>query len=361
MILRNLLSIAALLSGLADKHLKRQIEYLQEQNRVLEEYIHNQCGKKRICLTDNQRRRLAVKAKLIRHKALGEITDLFSPDTIIGWYCKLVAKKYDGSANREGGRPKVSQEIIDLVLQLARQNQTWGHGRIANYCKYLRRPVGKSTVRRIMLDHGLNPDPSYKSNGRWKEFIDSHLNVLAATDFFTTELLTPRGLVRCMVLFVIEYSTRRVHIAGIKANPDGEWMKQMARNLTDAEDGFLRDKRYFIHDRDPLFTKAFGETLEAVGVTPVKTVPRSPNMNPLCERWIQSIRVECLNRMILTSVEQLEYVVNEYVTWYTKERPHESFDGQMIDPWPQDPEGDIVCLERLGGLLKSYRRVKRAA
>jgi len=123
-----------------------------------------------------------------------------------------------------------------------------------------------------------------------------------------------------MVLFVIEYSTRRVQIAGIKTNPDGQWMKQIARNLTDNEDGFLKGKRYFIHDRDSLFTKEFDEIVESTGVDVVKTVPKSPNLNPVAERWIWSLKREALDHLILTSQKQLEYVLEQYCLWYNHER-----------------------------------------
>ncbi len=122
----NWLTVIGIMAGLSDKRLLLQIEFLKEQNRVLKEHIHEKCGTKRICLTDSQRRRLAVKAKPLGAKLLGEVCDIFSPDTILGWYRKLVAKKYDGSANRKGGRPKIAKDIIDLVVRLAKDNKSWG-------------------------------------------------------------------------------------------------------------------------------------------------------------------------------------------------------------------------------------------
>ena len=180
------------------------------------------------------------------------------------------------------------------------------------------------------------------------------------TVFFSVELLTPQGLVRCLVLFVIDVASRKVQIAGVKTEPDGQWMKQIARNLTQADSGFLQGKRYLIHDRDPLFTKAFDEILEAGGTKAVKTVRQSPNLNAFAERFVQSVKHECLNKMILTSEKQLEYVLTEYLAYYHRERPHDGLGGKIIDPLPQDADGPIVRFERLGGLLSSYRR-KRAA
>jgi putative transposase len=218
----NWLTVIGIMAGLADKRLLQQIEFLKEQNQVLKEHIHEKCGTKRICLTDSQRRRLAVKARPLGAKLLGEVCDIFSPDTILGWYRKLVAKKYDGSANRKGGRPKIAKEIIDLVVRMAKDNKSWGHRRIRNYVVYLGHRVSYSSVQRILDDHGLDPNgrpPDRKTT--WNQLVRSHMDVIAATDFFTVELLTPRGLVRCMVLFVIDLASRKVEIVGVKIDPMG--------------------------------------------------------------------------------------------------------------------------------------------
>ena len=350
----------AIMAGLADKRLRQQIEYLTEENRVLREHIHTACGKNRIRLTDSQRRRLTVKAKPLGAKILGELTDLFSPETILGWFQKLISKKYDGSPNRKGGRPKIAGEIIDLVIRLAKDNKSWGHRRIRDYVVYLGYQVSNSSVQRILDDHGLAPNgrpPNRKTT--WNEFIRSHMEVLAATDFFTVEMLTPRGLVRCMVLFVIDLSTRKVEIAGIHVNPDGEWMKQIARNLTDWDTGFLKGKRYFVHDRDPLFTKTFREILASSGIESVATQPQSPNMNCYSEVWVRTVKQELIHKMIFTNEAQLRYALEQFLVYYHHYRPHQGLGGAMIDPLPQDSDGEIERVDILGGLLRGYRRVKR--
>ena len=347
----------AIMAGLADKRLRQPIEYLTEENRVLREHIHTACGKKRICLTDSQRRRLAVKAKVIGAKVLGEITDLFSPDTILGWYRKLVAKKYDGSPNRKGGRTKISKEIVDLVVRFAKDNKSWGHRRIRNYIVYLGYRVSNSSVQRILEDHGFDPNGRHrKPKPTWNEFIRSHMDVMAATDFFTVEMPSARGLVRYMVLFVIDLATRKVEIAGICKNPDGEWMKQIARNLT-AWDGFLAGKRYLVHDRDPLFTKAFKEILADGGVECVSTQPNAPTMNCYSEVWVRTVKQEMVSKMIFTNEFQLRYALDRFLVYYHHYRPHMGLDGAMIDPLPQYPNGQIERVDILGGLLRGYRRV----
>ena len=166
-----------------------------------------------------------------------------------------------------------------------------------------------------------------------------HWEVLAAADFFTVEVWTRSGLVRVVVLFVIELSTRRVEIAGITTQPDGAWMTQIARNLTDDGDGFLVGKKYLIHDRNPLFTQEFQETLAAAGVKTVRLPPRSPNLNAYAER-------------------SLRRAVQEFVAHYHFERNHQGLGNQLIFPEASvsDPRGPIECRRRLGGMLKYYHR-----
>jgi putative transposase len=352
--------LLAMVTGLLDEQARLLVDYLKEENRVLREQLHDRYGCKKPRLNNSQRRRLAVKAKPLGRKVLAQASDLFSPDTLLGWYRNLIAAKYNGQANVKGGRPKVSQEIIDLALRMSQENSSWGFMRIHNYMKYLGYSVGRSTVRRILEDHGIKPKTP-KRSPNWKQFIASHMDVMAATDFFSVEVLTPKGLVRHMVLFAIDLSSRRVEILGVNHSPDGQWMKQIARNLVDSETGFLKGKRYLIHDRDALYTKAFAETLRSAGVESVKTVRQSPNMNPFAERFVQTVRHECLDHMILTSEAQLRYVLDEFVEYYHRERPHEGLGGRMIDPLPPDDHGEIVSTHRLGGLLGSYRRVKTAA
>ena len=164
----------------------------------------------------------------------------------------------------------------------------------------------------------------------WQEFLETHWDVLAAADFFTVEIWSPVGLLRYYVLFVIDLSTRRVHIAGIIYQPYGRWMEQLARNLTDDMDGFLLHNKYLIHDRDPVFTQRFREILESGGVQPVKLPPKTPNLNAYAERFVLSIKSECLNRLILFSEAQLTHVITQYAMHYHRERNHQGLDNPLI-------------------------------
>jgi len=167
-------------------------------------------------------------------------------------------------------------------------------------------------------------------------------------------LLVKGRLVRCMVLFAIELSTRKVEILGLHAQPNGPWMEQIARNVS-GEGGFLAGKKYLIHDRDPLYTQKFDSILTAAGVQPVKLPPRSPNLNSHAERFVRSVREEGLDHLILSSEEQLRYVLAEYLQYYHHERIHQGI-NKIIEPQHEGHQGEIICIERLGGLLKSYHR-----
>ncbi|MBI9060314.1 MAG: transposase [Labilibaculum sp.] len=351
MIIKPQLVLLAMLAGWMNRQQQDVIEYLKAENKILREKL----GTKRIVLNDDQRRRLAVLAKKIGRKALAEVCGLFTPDTILAWHRKLVAMKYDGSRNRKPGRPAISEELEKLIVKIAKQNRDWGYLRISGQLKYLGYTASRPTIAKILKKHGIEPSPERKKKTTWNEFIKRQWHSLAAIDFFTVEAYTLRGLTRFMVLTAIDYSTRKVEIVGVSHNPDGQWMEQMARNLTDCEEGFLKDKKYLIHDCDKLFTKKFKKILEDGGVKAKRTSPVSPNLTPFIERFVRSIKSECTRKMLIFGEKHLRHIVSSYVNHYHHERPHQSLDNEMIEPLPQG-NGKVECHEQLGGLLKSYRR-----
>ena len=229
--------------------------------------------------TDDQRCRLARKAKRIGSGRLKEIAGLVTPQTLLAWHRKLIAKKYDSSGKRRGvGRPRTKDEIRGLVVKMAEENPGWGYTRLRGALANLGHEIGRGTIAEILKQSGLEPAPERGKKTTWAEFLRTHWEVLGATDFFTVEVWTMGGLVRYHVLFVIRLASRKVNIVGIIPEPDGEWMKQMARNLTDCEDGFLLGCRYLIHDRATLFTGEFPTILESVGAKSVRLPARSPNL-----------------------------------------------------------------------------------
>ncbi|MDH4201353.1 MAG: integrase core domain-containing protein [Phycisphaerae bacterium] len=340
-----------MMAGWLNRHQQDVIEYLREENKILREKL----GTKRIILNDNQRMRLARLGKRIGRKVLSEACSVFSPDTILMWHRKLIASKYDGSGNRKGGKKRITPELEDLIIMFARKNKTWGSRRIKGALKHLGFNICHTTIDKVLKRNGYNPSPDRDRKTLWAEFLRTHWESLAAIDFFTTEIYTWAGLTRYYVLVTIDYATRKVEVVGISHQPNGNWMKQMARNLTDPLSGFLRDKKYLIHDRDPLFTKEFRHILKDSGVKPIRTLPMAPHLNCMIERFVRSIKSECINRMLIFGERHLEYIVTEYMEHYNHERPHQGLDDEMIEPPPQGT-GEIVCRERLGGLLKYYRR-----
>jgi len=351
------LSLITCLAYCIDKELYKAIDYLREQVRVLVE--HQEKQHKRILLTNRQRMRVAAKAKRLSRKMLEQCTELFTPDTITRWYRKLIAEKYDGSQNRTyAGRPPTPQKVVDLIIRFKQENPRWGYKKIRDQVVYLGYNICKSSVKNILIEHGYDPEPDLTVRSTWHGFIKSHWDVLAACDFFTVELLVGHRLVRCTLFFVMELATRKVFFAPIKPQPDGKYMRQVVRILTDSEDGFLYGKRYLIHDRDPLYrTEGFHATLRSSSIEPVKLPACSPDLNCYAERFVKSIKTECLDHLILSSVKQLEYVIEQYCAYYHHERIHQSL-NRIIEPKHSIGErADIVCVERLGGLLKSYHRL----
>ncbi|MBL7189830.1 MAG: transposase [Phycisphaerae bacterium] len=310
------LTLVTCLAYCIDKELYKAIDYLREQVRVLVE--HQEKQDKRIILTYSQRMRVAAKAKRLSRKMLERCTELFTSDTIIRWYRKLSAEKYDGSQNRASpGRPQIDQEIVNLVIRFKEENPRWGYQKITDQIVYLGYKISKSSVKNILIENGYDPEPDLTVRSTWHEFIKSHWDVLAACDFFTIELLVGHKLIRCTVFFVMELASRKVFFAPVKPQPDGPYMRHIAKILTDSEDGFLQGKRYLIHDRDPLYkTDGFHGILRSSGIEPVKLPARSPNLNCYSERYIKSVKSECLDHLILSSVKHLEYVLQQYSEYY---------------------------------------------
>src|SRR5215510_206999 len=348
--------LIAMVAGWLQRHQQQVIPYLLEENRVLKAHL----GSSRLRLTDTERRRLAALAHPLGRKRLKEIATLVTPDTLLRWYKRLIAAKFDGSTQRRRcGRPRVAEEIEQLVVQMAEENTTWGYRRIQGALANLGHRIDKLTVRNILRRHHLEPAPQRRKAGMsWAQFLELHWEVLAAMDFFTVEVATWHGLVTYYVLVVIELATRRVQIAGITPHPTAAFMQQCARQLTDPLEGFLGGKRYLIHDRDTKFTQAFDGLLKDSGVEPIGLPPRSPNLNAHCERFVRSIKEEALERMVMLGEAALSYVIHQYLAHYHTERNHQGLANQVIAPEPGlgSRGGQVRCRERMGGLLLYYYR-----
>jgi putative transposase len=273
------------------------IEYLQEENRVLKERL----GGRRIRFTDAERRRLARKAQALGRQVLNELATLVTPDTLLRWYRELVASKWNYSHRRGPGRPRVMKTIVDLVVQMALENRSWGYTRIQGAIANLGHEVGRGTIANILREYGIDPAPERDKRMPWSTFLRAHRECLVATDFLTVEVCTIRGLVTHYILFFMDIANRAVKIAGITPHPDSRWMTQIARNLTDLNDGFLRGKRYLILDRDTKYSDAFRSVLVREGFKVIRLPPRSPNLNAFAERFVRSIKPDDLLRTGIAS------------------------------------------------------------
>ena len=261
-------TMLAYITGSVDRELLLRNEYLVTENRILRDQLQG-----RLRLTDGERRTLAEIGKQLGKRALEEVASIVRPDTILGWHRKLIARKFDGSKNRTyPGRPRIDEKIEQLIIRFARENRSWGYDRIAGAMTNLGYRVSDQTVGNILKRHSIPPAPEREKTTTWNEFIRSHMDVLAATVFFTAEVWTKSGLVTYYVLFFMHLATRRVHIAGITPYPDGPWMTQVVRNVTMADVVFLCSTRYLIHDRDSKFCASFQLTIEAVGVNPNRKI-----------------------------------------------------------------------------------------
>ena len=342
------------LAGWINRQQHDVIAYIQEQNRILK----NKLKGKRVRFTNDERRRLAVNGKVLGRKVLREVASIVTPDTILAWHRKLIAQKWDYGKRRGPGRPPVKEEIAKLTVRMARENPSWGYTTIMGALFNLGHVVARETVRNILKEHGIEPAPERSKRMPWSTFLKAHWESMGAMDLFTVEVWTMNGLVRYYVLFFIKLSTRRVHVAGITANPHANWIKQIARNVTDPFDGFLLGTRYLIMDRDTIFTMEFRSFLKQEGVKPVRLPPRSPNLNAYAERYVRTIKESCLDRMIFFGEDSLRRAINEFVRYYHHERNHQGLGNRILDPQEQIciSDGSVECRERLGGLLRYYHR-----
>ncbi|MFI3291720.1 MAG: integrase core domain-containing protein [Opitutales bacterium] len=322
-----LLSIASWIS----KEKSDIIAYLLEANKILKAKL--EVDGKRIKFSDKERAILARKGKKLRWKTLGALRDFLTPETIIRWHNKLIAKKYTAKKHNPSKAKKTREFVVQTVCDIAKDNPSWGAGRVRGALKHLGIMRSKSCVYRIMQSNGFDPLPSggtTKTNASWLKFLKSHLHLISCGDFLIKEVWTPKGLVRYMIFFAMNCASKRVKIVHISNEFYGAKMERLALNIADKYDGFLKDKKYFFCDKDVLYTENFRKILKDRGVE-VRQVP-SPICNPYAERFVKSIKTECLNHLIMFNENMLRKAVNEYVEHYNTERPHQSLDDELVSP-----------------------------
>src|ERR1019366_9459225 len=306
-------SILVHLAAATDRELANQIQYLKVENDILRGKLP-----KHVHVTKPERNRLLKYGKLVG-AAICQLITIVSPRTFQRWVNADNPKKESAART---GRPRTEQDIRDLILRLA--NETgWGYTRIHGELKKLGiKSVSRSTVANILREAGIDPSPERKK-GTWDQFIKSHLATLWACDFFTKKIWTTGGMVDYFVLFFLHVGSRRVIVTGMTAHPDGPWVLQQARNFVLLTDQAASAPSHLIHDLDTKFTEAFDDRLKTDGIEPVKVGPAAPNLNSYAERFVLSIKSECLDQFIVFGEDHLRHLVNEYVAHYLEERPHQ--------------------------------------
>jgi transposase InsO family protein len=346
-----------LFAGFVNREQAKVVDYLREENRVLRE----QLGKRRLRLSDQQRARLAAEAKSLGRSVLDAVATIVTPDTLLRWHRRLVAAKwtYRSKAARRPGRPPVMARIRALTIRMARENK-WGYTRIVGALQELGHHVARTTVAKILKRAGLQPAPERPTS--WRTFLRAHAGQIVAADFFTVEAWSARGLVTHYVLVAIDVASRAVEVLGVTPNPDGRFMAQIARNLTDPIDGFMRDKRHLIVDRAAQFDQQFRRILNDAGVRTIRTAIATPNMNAFAERFVRTIKDECLTRMIFFGEAMLRRALSEFVAHYHEERPHQGIGNVIPKPAAEvmPSHGPVLRRQRLGGLLSYYHRKRRS-
>jgi putative transposase len=299
---------------------------------------------------------LAALARVLSGSQLRQLRLIVSPRTLLRWHADLVRRRW-AYPRRSPGRPRTAQAIRALVLEMARDNLSWGYRRIHGELAGLGCKLAPSTVWQILKDAGIDPAPQ-RSGQTWRAFLDGQAKTILAADFFHVDTVFLR---RLYVLFIIEHGTRRVHLAGITAHPAGEWVTQQARNLLMGLEDHADSFEFLIRDRDAKFTAAFDAVFTAVGVRSIRTPVRAPRANAIAERWVGSARRECLDRMLITSERHLRLVLGEYIDHYNQHRPHRVLQQSPPAgrPHPPAPGANVRVLrrDRLGGLIREYSQV----
>jgi putative transposase len=337
----------------SEREKESEILLLRHQLQVLE----RQVGRPQLRLADR-----ALLAGFSRVLPRGAWASFFvTPATLLRWHRELVARRwrYPG---RSAGRPATADEVQKLVLRLAKENPSWGYRRIQGELVGLGVKVAASTVWRILKDAGIDPAPR-RERPNWAEFLRQLAASILECDFLTVDTVLFK---RLYVLFFIELGTRRVHLAGITTNPDGPWVTQQARNLFMQLEGKDVRPRYLIRDRDSKFTRAFDEVFRSEGIRVIKAPVRAPKARAHAERWVGTLRRECLDRMLIFGRRQLESVLAGSTLHYNQHRPHRALDQHSPlakeAPAGSKTPGEVIQLDqvhrrdRLGGLIHEYHR-----
>lgn len=341
------------LARCTENELRRQLEFLKAENEMLRKRV----PKQRIFLKREERERLLKLGTAIGPGA-AKLVSIVHKRTYQRW----VKEKNVGRPPKKMGRPRTIESVREIVIRLARETG-WGYGRILGELRKLRiLCVSRSTVKNILKEEGIKPSPR-RGSGSWDEFLKAHVDSLWQVDFFSKMVWTPTGLRQAFVLAFIHVGTRRVFSSPCSFKPDSKWMVQQAHRFIEQAHEAKLPMTHLIRDRDGKYSREFDEVFQKADCRIEPTAPRAPNQNAFVERWVKSIRVECLNHFTVFGKKHLDYLVATYLDYYNHLRPHQSQDNLPLrGKWPEEDEplaeGErIVCRESLGGILRHYERV----
>jgi putative transposase len=299
---------------------------------------------------------LTVRLKQVTRQPASGLCDVIrivQPETVLKWHRGLVRRKWLQKRKHTGGRPRISQEIEDLIVQMAQENARWGYGKIEGELLKLGFAVSESTVRDVLKRHRIVPAPK-RGSSSWRHLITHYKEQLIACDFFTVETLTLKTL---YVLFFIELGSRKVHLAGVTANPNGIWVAQQARQVMWELEERNPRCRFLIRDRDKKYIEAFDTVFRSEGIDVIRTPVRAPNANAYAERWVRTVREECLDHLLILNQAHLRRVLKTYAAYYNEARPHQGI-GQRIPVAPEHSPcaGAVEHRKVLGGIINDYYR-----
>jgi len=348
LVVRRLFGLAG---GSRSEDLSKDVEILVLRHQL--KVLRRQAGRPQLRRID--RAFLAAASRALQRPAWASF--VVSPQTLLRWHRELVRRKWTYRRKGAGGRPPLDPDTRDLILQLARENTRWGCVRIQGELAKLGIRVSATTIRMLLRRHGLGPAPR-RSGPTWSQFLRAQAHGILACDFFTVETVFLKTL---YVFFFIELGTRRVHLAGVTAHPDSAWVTQQARNLSwdvvDSEACF----RFLIRDRDSKYVSSFDEVFRSDGTQVIRTPIRAPLAGAFAERWVRTVRTECLDWMLILGGGHLERVLGVYVEHYNRERPHRGLGlGTPIDSQSRAGgvcrHGPVERRDLLGGLIHEYSR-----
>ncbi len=333
--------------------LRHQLDILERRQKML--LKPNKAEKMALAVLTNKLKQMTNRSSTQLRNTLR----LFQPATVLKWHRELVRRKWTTEHKNNGGRPKIDPELEHLIVRLAKENSRWGYSKIEGELLKLGFKISQTTIRNVLNRHGIVPSPVRNGSIGWRHLMKHYKKQLLACDFFTVETLRLKTL---YVFFFIELGTRRIHLAGITSNPNSAWVSQQARQFVWGLDEHNAVFRFLIRDHDSKYTQVFDKVFASHGVHVIPTPLKAPNANAYAERWVRTVREECLDHLLIVNETQLQRILKSYIHYYETARPHQGLGQQMPIPRKKSPNSGLIHKhEVLGGIINDYYRSRRSA